>query len=283
MIFIFPQWRFGNQIFQYMFAKYIAVGNEKIVTTDAQYFSIINESNKKFTIIPTWSFFKYINFWLNKLFFILGKCRIITHVRQKHIIYDWFLIWAKWYTTSIWLFKSIKYIDWFFVNEDKHIIWKEIQINQKYIKKAQRFLSQIPESYYKIFVHIRKCDYLEWSIMGQADVSLPLDYYIKQIKFFQKKYKNIYFIFLSDDIKSIKKDFLHINNVFFSENDLWTDFAIMTLCDWWVISSSFSYVWWYFCKNKIEVICPKYFLWFKNKYWYPEGIRTEKFNYSEID
>jgi hypothetical protein len=36
-----------------MFAKYIAKGDEKIVTTDAKYFDIIDEKTGKFRIIHT--------------------------------------------------------------------------------------------------------------------------------------------------------------------------------------------------------------------------------------
>jgi hypothetical protein len=62
-------------------------------------------------------------------------------------------------------------------------------------------------------------------------VSLPLQYYKNQIGFFQKKYKNIYFVFLSDDAEYVKHEFNYLKNKMVSENDIGTDFAIMTLCD----------------------------------------------------
>lgn len=283
MIFLFPQWRFGNQIFQYMFAKNISNIDEKIITTDAQYFDIIDEEKNKFKIIYTWKKFRYINFWFNKLFFILGKFRIITHIKQKYIVHNWFSIQTKWYTMSRWLFRNIKYIDWFFVNENEHIIWKELKINQKHIRKAQKFLFQIPKNYYKVFVHVRRSDYLEWAVLWQKDLSLPLKYYKDQIDFFQKKYKNIFFVFLSDDVNYVRREFAYLKNVLFSENNLWTDFTIMTLCDWAIASvSTLSYLWAYFMKNTIEIFAPKYWLWFKKKIWYPEWITTEKFNYITI-
>lgn len=284
MLFIFPQWRLWNQIFQYMFAKYIADNDEKIVTTEAPYFSIIDEQQKKFKIIPTWKIFRYINFWLNKFFLILAKYRIITHITQKKIVYKWFSIEKKWFFIHKWLFKHIRYIDWFFINEDSHIIWKKIKIHQKYIKKAQDFLSQIPKDYYKVFIHIRRWDYLNWSVMWDTDLSLPLSYYKGVIDLFQKKYNSVEFIFLSDDVKYIESNFFDLKNKIISKNSIWTDLAIMTLCDWAVISpSSISYLWAYFMKNTLEIFAPNYWLWFKQKKWYPEWINTEKFNYWHID
>jgi len=284
MIFMFPQWRFWNQIFQYMFAKHIAIGNEKIVTTDAPYFGIIDEPTEKFKIIRTWKYFRYINFWLNKIFFILAKCRIITYVRQKYIYHGWFSIQTTWYVISKGLFWKIKFIDWFFVNEDKHIIWKSLSIHKKYIHTANNFLSQIPKDYHKVFVHIRRWDYLEWSVLWQKDVSIPPSYYKDQIDFFQKKYKNVFFVFLSDDIDYVKNEFGYLKNALFSKNDFWTDFAIMTLCDGAILSvSTLSYLWAYFMKNRIEIFAPKYRLWFKKKIWYPEWIVTEKFDFVDTD
>jgi hypothetical protein len=69
-----------------------------------------------------------------------------------------------------------------------------------------------------------------------------------------------------------------------SENDIGTDFAIMTLCDWAIISAStISYLWAYFMRNKIGIFAPKYFLWFIKKTWYPDWIETKKIDYININ
>ncbi len=283
MIFVFPQWRFGNQVFQYMFAKYIAKKNEKIITSTAPYFDIIEESNKQFFLIPNKKYFRYINFILNKIFLVLWKFRIITHIKQNKILKKWFLIESKWYSEKKWLLSSIKYVDWFFVYEDKHIIWKKIKIKDFYLQKAKNFLAKIPAKNKKIFVHIRRWDYLEWSVMWQKNLTLTISFYKNQIEYLLQKNKDISFIFLSDDINWCKKEFNYLGNSYFSENDLWTDFALMILCNWAIISpSTLSYLWAYFMNNEIEIFSPKYWLWFKNKIWYPDWIYTKKFNFINL-
>ncbi len=284
MIFIFPKWRFWNQVFQYMFAKHIATADkEKIVTTDAPYFWIIEESTGKFCIMKTGNFFRYVNFWLDKIFAILARLRIITWIHQILWSYWTFPWMIRWHSIKKWLLKNIKYIEWFFIYEDDHIIWKKLNINQELIGKAKKFLSSIPENYYRVFLHIRRWDYLEWSVFAQTDLSLPLNYYKQQIDFFQKKYKTVSFIFLSDDIEWCKKEFDYIENKVFSNNDLGTDFAIMKQCDGAIISpSTLSFLWAYFMKNKLEIFAPKYWLWFKDKIWYPEWMETKRFNFIDI-
>ena len=130
-----------------------------------------------------------------------------------------------------------------------------------------------------MFIHIRRWDYLTWGVFWDFDMTLPMWYYMSIIERFQIKYENIAFIFLSDDIKWCKGKFSHIENSYFSENNnVWTDFAIMTLCDWAGISAStLSFLWAYYCKNELEIFWPKYFNWFKKQVWFPKDIDCKNF------
>lgn len=284
MLFIFPKWRFWNQIFQYMFAKYISNKNEKIFTMKMEYFDIIDEKNS-FIIFNWINLYRYLNYWLNKFFSILARLRIITWIYQNIWYYNWYRWRVKWYYIKKWLFKNLKYIDWYFIYEDKHIVWEKININKKYINNAKNIVNSLDKNNYKVFIHIRRWDYLERSVMWKNNLSLSIEFYKNQIEYFLNKYKNINFIFLSDDIKYCKEEFSYISKIsYFSNNDLWTDFTLMTLCDWAIISAStLSYLWAYFMDNKIEIFAPNYWLWFKNKIWYPSWIETEKFSYRNID
>jgi hypothetical protein len=234
-------------------------------------------------LIPGKRYFKYINFWLNLFFKLLVKLRIISWIVQKKWLYDIYKGQTDWYIEKKWLINSFKYISWFFIYEWEHIRFKDITINNQYIKRANKFINWLPDDTYKIFIHIRRWDYLEWSVMWQKNLTLPINFYKKQIKYFLNKYKNISFVFLSDDIKWCKKEFDYLQNSLFSENDLWTDFALMTLCDWAIISAStLSYLWAYFMDNKIEIFAPKYWLGYSKKTRYPKGINTKKFTYIDI-
>lgn len=283
MIFIFPQWRLGNQIFQYMFAKSISKKNERIITTSAPYFEIIEESKKKFFLIPNKKYFRYINFFLNKIFFLLAKIKVIWLITAKTKKINWEQYETNDYSIKKWLFNKIKYISWFFQYEDNHIKEK-ITIKSQYLKEAENILDGFSLYEYKIFVHIRRWDFIDWSVMWNNNLTLPIKFYKDQISFFQKKYKNIVFVFLSDDIARCKNNFGYIwINTYFSENSLWIDLALMTICDWAVISpSSLSFMWAYNMNKKIEIFAPNYWLGFKNKKWYPEWIQTGKFKYVDI-
>ncbi len=283
MIFIFPKWRLWNQIFQYMFAKKLSKNNESIFTIKMQYFDILDENNKKFIKFNWKKLFKYLNFWFDILFLILAKFRIITWIYQNKWNYNWYGWQSYWFYIKKWIINNLRYINWFYIYEWEHLMWKKININIKYIRKAEIIIKSLPKKRYNIIVHIRIWDYKNWSVLWKNDLTLPIDYYKDQINFFLRKYSSCNFIFLSDDIDWCKNKFRYIENSFFSDNDLWTDFSIMTQCNWWIISpSTISYIWTYFQNQKIEIFAPNYWLWFKSNIWYPEWIQTKKFSYVNI-
>lgn len=284
MLLLFPQWQLWNQIFQYQFAKSIVKKWEKIITSHSPYFSIIDESgNQCFRFIPWKKIRKYANFWCMKICNIFAKLRIISHIKAKWEYYQQYWIEKKWYVIKKWLFRNIKFIDGFFINDDIHL-QQNFKIKQSYIDNAESFLSQIPSNLNKIFIHARRWDYLTWGVLWDTDMTLPLSYYNSVISFFQKKYKDIVFIFLSDDIQRCKKEFSKVKNSYFSENNsVWTDLAIMTLCDGAGISAStLSFLWAYYCKRTLEIIWPKYFNWFKKQIRNPLGIDSKDFIWIDV-
>ena len=195
MLLLFPQWQLWNQIFWYQFAKSIVKKWEYIITSHSPYFSIIDESdNQCFKFIPLKKIQKYANFWCMKICNILAKLRIISHIKAKWEYYQQYWIEKKWYVIKIWLFRNIKFIDGFFINDDIHL-QQNLKIKQSYIDNAESFLSQIPSNLNKIFIHVRRWDYLTWGVLWDTDMTLPLSYYNSVILFFQKKYKDIAFYF----------------------------------------------------------------------------------------
>lgn len=278
MLLLFPQWQFWNQAFQYQFAKYFAKNNETILTTSSQYFSIIDESrDKRFKLLFWKKFWNYLNFWCFKISKILSKLRIISHLKPECIYYNQYRIEKKEYLIKKWLFSKIIFIDWFFINNYQYLN-RKISIQKKYVWNAVEYLENINSKFEKVvFVHVRRWDYLQRWVLWDKWCNLPKQYFEEQIKSLKKEYNNIAFLFLSDDIKRCKENFKW-NNLFFSENDIWTDFAIMTLCDGAILSaSSLSYFWAIHCKRTIEIYAPKYFNWFKKKIWYPHDIMNDIF------
>lgn len=283
MLLLFPQWQLWNQIFQYQFAKSIVKKWEYIVTSHTPYFSIIDELwNKHFKFIPWKKIWKYVNFLCMKICVFLAKIRIISHIKAKREYYKNYRIEKKWYFAIKWLFKNITFIDWFFINDDIHLN-QGLKIKKFYIDEAKQFLSQIPSNLKKVFVHVRRWDYLTWKVLWQIGTALPVSYYDDLIDYFVEKYSNVAFIFLSDDIKRCKDHFWKLQNSYFSENSVWTDLAIMTQCDWAGISAStLSFLGAYYCKRTLEIFWPKFFLWFKQYIWYPNWINSKNFQRIEV-
>lgn len=79
---------------------------------------------------------------------------------------------------------------------------------------------------------------------------------------------------MSDDYEYIKKNFSFIKNKVLSDQNMYIDFTIQTLCDAGIIANS-SFSWWggYLanCSND-EIVVPKNFLGFKNGFEYPRDI-----------
>lgn len=278
MLLLFPQWQFANQAFQYQFAKHYAKNDEIILTTSSQYFSIIDESKDwRFKFFFWKKDLKYSNFWCFKISRMLAKLRIISHLKPKYEFYDKYRIEKKWYLIKKGLLSKITFIDGFFINNYEYLK-RRISIQKRYVLDAIKYLENIYSKFGKVvFVHVRRWDYLWRWVLWDKWCNLPKEYFEEQIKFFEKKYNSIAFLFLSDDIKRCKENFKW-KNYFFSENMIWTDFAIMTLCDWWILSaSSLSYFGAIHCKKTVEIIAPKYFNWFKKKIWYPNDIKNNIF------
>ena len=115
-----------------------------------------------------------------------------------------------------------------------------------------------------ISVHVRRGDYLqEEDFRGVCSV----DYYRKAIEYLTHKVDNPRFIFFSDDIEWVKREFYMDKSVFVDWNKgdaSWQDMYLMTLCSHNIIANS-SFSWWGAWLNENTnkiVIAPR--RWFLN-------------------
>src|SRR5699024_1671467 len=63
---------------------------------------------------------------------------------------------------------------------------------------ADKVISELPDTE-KVFVHVRRGDYLNEAFEGEIDISLPKSYYLKAIDVIEKQISNPFYIFLTDD------------------------------------------------------------------------------------
>lgn len=277
MIVFLADGRLGNQLFQYVFIKTIARENEKIIVTGFD------------EIIETFNISDVLNLstnnrWIRAFLFricrpiltYLSKFKIIKSivVNRERILGGYFRE-AKTYKLSQGVFKNITFIKLgFFQSEaffDTNVV-KRLELKSKHISNALDVLSSVSEEYFKVFVHIRRSDYIGYKVYGRSTL-LPISYFKDQVERFQGYKKNCFFIFLSDQPELIHSEFGYLENKLISKNNHYsTDFAIMTQCNGAILSPS-SFGWWgsYMMKEMNVVVAPKYWLGFGSKEEYHSG------------
>jgi hypothetical protein len=132
--------------------------------------------------------------------------------------------------------------------------------------KAKEILKSLPDEATKIFVHVRRGDYLFQNYQGSRGINLPKEYYFNAMTLLNTKIENPYYIFLTDDSEYVDCCFQHIKNKYISAENMAVDLALMSLCEYGVTSNS-SFSWWgaYLMKNRKEVLFPKYWYGWKTK------------------
>lgn len=268
MIFFFGEGRLGNQIFQYAFIKNFLKRRELLVTCNFKEILLMFDVEDRIINFKN----KYLGIYCRKILAIilqcLGKIRVISSIyvpREKIGFYD--------RSTTKYVHKkgllNITYIypDYFQSEEyfDQSNI-KELSIKKLYLEEAREFLRKLPKGE-KIFVHIRRGDYKKFKVLGKVGACLPESYYKNLIVMLSEKYKNnVIFIFLSDDREYVRSNYGWVKNKVISEESVYVDFAIMTLCSGGILSNS-SLSWWggYLAEDRGEMYAPKYWLGFKSK------------------
>ncbi|MBT5491471.1 alpha-1,2-fucosyltransferase [bacterium] len=276
MILFFAGGRLGNQIFQYAFLNTIAKDNELIVSTHMEQltntFEVENKNFKQITLN------RYCYSLLRKFIkpYILNtlvKLRLIGYIKQnknKTSYLPTFI--SKKGFLPITLIESHYFQSEVFF--DKNVV--DIKIKERYIFQAKSILNSIPTTQKKVFVHVRRGDYLFEEYLGESGIELPNKYFLSAIEIMKKKVENPYFIFLSDDPGYCESLFKEIEDKYISNNDINVDLALMTLCEYGIVSNS-SFSWWgaYLMKNRKKVIFPKYWLGWKQKIESNPGIQPE--------
>ena len=123
----------------------------------------------------------------------------------------------------------------------------------------------LPGAKHYVTVHIRRGDYLA------GDFALDAGYYHNAINVIHNE--NNYYIFISDDIGFVKREFDYLANSYFSEHDEITDIQFLMNADICILSNS-SFSWWgaWLNNRNATIFAPKYWLGNAGKKEFPVDV-----------
>lgn len=141
---------------------------------------------------------------------------------------------------------------------------------------------------YKIFVHIRRGEYLTWSPSPKIVSCVPPDsYYLDSLKYLLSLYPESVVLVSSDDHAYVQRLFLDFKYIFFVNEDPFFSLAILSQCHSGILSpSSFSFAAAYlsfsflFSDSSLPTyIAPKYWIGFSILSWYPNFFYAKFIKY----
>ena len=286
MILFFSNGRLGNQIFQYCFIRSVENNDQLLITYNFE--DILQVFDKIDNVINIRN--KYIKFFIKivVLFMldILAQLKLITSYKINEINDNGFIVPDITFVKKdglipvIFIYPCFAQSESFFMPE----ITDSLTIKKIYIEKAEEFIASVPSNCNKIFVHIRRGDYLNYSVLGKIGAALPISYYNNCIEWYENNIDKPFFIFLTDDPEFVQFSFERINRKLISDNNLFVDFSIITLCEYGILSNS-SFSWWaaYMMKNKKKILSPKYWLGWKSQKEFPKGITPSFVGIAEME
>jgi hypothetical protein len=271
MIIHYAYGQLGNQLFQYSFLKTVARPKETIVTSNFESLMKLIDLPDNRIIFIKHAIFKYAVPILKAL----ALARIVSSYRVNTNTRDGVFFELDTFTCRKGLLPvQVIFPGYFqsesFFNPEKI---KDMAIKDSHIEEARKLTGNISGEHNKIFVHVRRGDYLTCDFHGLGDVTLPVSYYLKQVDWFKKNVSNPFFVFLTNDASYVDANFSDVGPKIISNGSLYVDLAIMTLCDGAILSNS-SFSWWgaYFMQKRTKVFAPRYWLGFKKKIEIPTGI-----------
>ena len=275
MLIFLAEGKIGNQIFQYVFLKTIQDNNEMIIVSGFEELKEVFEINDFINLNKNNRWIRFFLFRICRpVLHFLSDIRVISSIVIKHeTILNNYSRESTTFVTIQGIFKKIIFVKLgFFQSEiffDKSLI-NNFKFKEIFLMNAAELIKSIPNNYHKIFVHIRRNDYKNFTVYGQSTL-LPMSYYKDQIEWFIQNRKDCFFIFLSDDTNFLSGEFQYIENKMISSNNHFgTDLAIMAQCNSAILSAS-SFSWWgsYMMRERDTVFAPKFWLGFRSKIEYP--------------
>jgi len=280
-IFVYPQGRLGNLLFQLTAAGEVAADGGYIITMASEATDYFAWDGKLLTLpCPKRWRTRATSIWMRTLRLLanLGLVGVIEPARMP--VSDGYETEIVELKTNIGLLPGI-FVTLGFFHHDK---FKKMRprLTRQVIEVAEKRLRGVPiES--RVGVHFRFGDYETWSVYGIQGANLPVTYYINAFKIIEQKIKDPYYIIFSDDPHKARSIMREAGRtcIAYEGGSAIDDFAGMASCSHAVLSAS-SFAWWaaeLISNSDKLVVAPEYWLGFKSQCWYPAQIKTEGFIY----
>ena len=261
------KWGLWNQMFQYAFIKALSLRNKVDFKLDVSWCGIFSRSyeleifdiDKKYAWIKDIPFYERMKF-KNRYFNYLRQVFILPffvkfdfnhYIERPWIFEEKFLLQKSWYFE--WYFQSENYF-----NDYEKEIRNDFTLLRWMSEKNTNFLRKI-EKKNSISLHVRRWDYLNYKDKFQV---LSVQYYKDAINFFWRFLDDPVFVFFSDDMDWVRKNFRDKNFLYVDRNfwkNSWQDMILMSKCKHNVIANS-TFSWWWGWLNNYKskiVVAPK--------------------------
>lgn len=261
------QGRLGNQLFQYIFYKYISETNPK-----KRVFFV----NPHHAYLGRYFVLDHDNWWLeSKLYSIYS--RILWRI----------LPWKNKFVHNLFAPKNVVASDGELYDGYYQSDWYWLQLKAKpLIRLKEQYVQEFEAQYGHLFrtsktivVHIRRTDYLSY---GKRDISLPIAYFRRELLKIPDL-ANYRVLFVSDDIGYVKSYFGEQTNYSYLQNNEIIDFQVIQHANIAIISNS-TFAWWacYLSPVKQHVIAPTNWMGFRLGREHPKGVMTHRFNWTHV-
>jgi hypothetical protein len=271
MIAIRFEGRLGNQLFQYVFLKYVKQRKPgKIVFFSnphhayiEKYFELEGNDNQ---LLGSKAY--------------SGLTRFLPSLlRLKPVfIHNWII--PKEFEIKTWShYRGFFQSDYYYKQLQNKPLFP---IKKEFKDLFDQEFGEIFNQHKTIVVHIRRTDYMSYGERRKRDISLPMSYFKERLNAIEnlEQYK---VIFVSDDVEHVKQVFPSQDNFIFSNNNEITDFQIIQHADIAIISNS-TFAWWacYLSPKKNKVYAPKNWFGFKIGREHPRGVMTKQFTWCDV-
>lgn len=286
MIIFFESGRLGNQLFQYAGLKEFSLG-EKLVFFGCKELEAVLSSLENITILPKSRFPRGFIFFLYSFLKWLSKSRVLGSIREIETDEIYKIEQKNGLIPNVYLANYCYFQHWAAIEK----INIQLRLRDDLSVKAKSWLyaqKKYRDSCDLVFIHIRRGDYINWPKAHPA--VLDFSWYERMIKKIRERVENPLFLVLTDDIFYAEDLLGQQKDVLISNNDLYVDLALMSLCNHGILSAS-SFSWWgaWFSKHATVFnhhldssniyIAPKFWVGHRQEKWYPPGFMSSWIEY----